>query len=68
MYTDTLIVFHRADGDHVATVWHRGFPQGRQRRKQVAVYRLGKLGDSPSPLALLAALSMAMGGPPSYTV
>ena len=36
MYTDTLIVFHAQGGESKATVWHRGFPQGRQRRKQVA--------------------------------
>ena len=68
MYTDTLIVFHAQGGESKATVWHRGFPQGRQRRKQVAVYSLGDLGDSPSPQALLAALCRALGGPPDYVV
>jgi hypothetical protein len=68
MYEDLLVTFRERDGEVMATVWRREFPEGRQRRRQVAVYTLDLEGQPVTPGALLLALKDALSGAADYTV
>lgn len=68
MYTDMLIVFWQSRGLVHASVYERHFPNGRQRRYEVAKYTLGDPATLSSPGALLAALDEALGTIPDYVI
>jgi hypothetical protein len=68
MYQDVLIAIHHAGDEVRASVWRRHFPEGRQRRQQVATYVLRDLGPVPSPIQVVEALGVAMRERPDYVI
>lgn len=68
MWQDTLIVFWVARGLVHASVYERTYPNGRQRRFEVAKYTLGPASELVTPKALLAALDDKIQELPDYVI
>lgn len=67
-YQSTVITFWVAREEVHASVYYRTYPDGRQRRFEVAKYTLGPASELVTPRALLTALMSRIEEAPDYLV